>query len=233
MSARIATEERVQVALVCDPEALRLGIERMLAPEPAVAVRSHRRLEAVRSPADVAVLCDRGLPDAARACGTAAEQLDAGVVLVASHADAHVLLDCLAAGATGLLTEADSAADLTAAVRAAAAGKYHLGARMLTLLLDWEVGRRRRADSTEEAERALLALLAAGRTTAQIGAELGVTPKTVRNRSSLLYRRLGVRSRAQAVRAAEARGLLDRTPPQKLRLRRAFASGGIVRDPEP
>ncbi len=36
-----------------------------------------------------------------------------------------------------------------------------------------------------------------------------VSPKTVRNRSSLLYRRLGVRSRAQAVRVAEERGLLD------------------------
>jgi len=38
---------------------------------------------------------------------------------------------------------------------------------------------------------------------------MGIAPKTVRNRSSLLYRRLGVRSRAQAVRIAEERGLLD------------------------
>jgi DNA-binding NarL/FixJ family response regulator len=209
MSTRVATEERVQVALVCGPEALRIGIERMLAQEPAVTVRSHRRLEAARSPADVAVLCDRALPDAAQACSTAVERLEAGVVLVTPHADPQVLLDCLAAGATGLVMEADSPADLKTAVRAAAGGRYHLGTRMLTLLLDWEVGRRRRPPETEEAERRLLAMLAGGRSTQEIAAALGVVPKTVRNRSSLLYRRLGVRSRAAAVRAAEARGLLD------------------------
>ena len=53
---------------------------------------------------------------------------------------------------------------------------------------------------------------AGGHTTAEIAGVLGVAPKTVRNRSSLLYRRLGVRSRSQAVRVAEVRGLLDRAP---------------------
>jgi DNA-binding CsgD family transcriptional regulator len=89
-------------------------------------------------------------------------------------------------------------------------GDYHMGPRLLSLLLDWERGERRRPRTAGEAERELLALLASGHTTAEIAAVLGVAPKTVRNRSSLLYRRLGVRSRSQAVRVAEARGLLDR-----------------------
>jgi DNA-binding NarL/FixJ family response regulator len=211
MGAQVATEERVQVALVCAPEVLRVGVERMLSQEPEVAVRSHRRLGAVRGPADVAVLCGRALGDEAQACATALERVAGGVVVVTPRADPHVMLDCLAAGATGLLLEADTAADLKAAVRAAATGRYHLGTRMLTLLLDWEVGRRRRADSTEEAERSLLTLLSAGHTTDEIAAALGVAPKTVRNRASLLYGRLGVRSRAQAVRVAQERGLLGRT----------------------
>ena len=59
------------------------------------------------------------------------------------------------------------------------------------------------------ADRALLRLLAGGRPTAEIAGVLGIAPKTVRNRASRLYRRLGVRSRAQAVEAAERRGLLD------------------------
>jgi DNA-binding NarL/FixJ family response regulator len=182
----------------------------MLVHEPGMSVRGHRRLEAARGETDVAVLCERGLGDAAAACAAAAQRLDAGIVLVAAGADPHVALDCLAAGATGLLAEGDSPADLQAATRAAARGEYHLGARMLTLLLDWQRRQRRRAAGTHEAELNLLALLAGGRTTEEIAAALGIAPKTVRNRCSLLYRRLGVRSRAQAVRVAEARGLLDR-----------------------
>ena len=209
MGGQVAPDARLRVALVCGPEVLRLGVERLLARDGALAVRAHRRLEAVREPADVAVLCDRDLPAAPRACAAAAARLDAGVVLVTARPEPHHLLDCLAAGATGFLAEDDPAGDLPVAVRAAAAGEYHVGPRPLTVLLDWQRARRRQPASTQDAERRLLGLLAGGRTTAEIAAALGVTAKTVRNRSSLLYRRLGVRSRAQAVRVAEARGLLD------------------------
>jgi DNA-binding NarL/FixJ family response regulator len=210
MGRDVARDARLRVALVCAPEILRLGLERMLAHDPALSVRAHRRLEAVRGPADVAVLCGRELGDAAAACAAAGARLDAGIVLVAADTDPHVVLDCLAEGATGFLLEADSASHLKTAVVAAAAGEYHLGPRLLTLLLDWQRIRRRRAHGTREAELRLLAMLAGGRTTNEIATALGVAPKTVRNRASLLYRRLGVRSRAQAVQVAEARGLLDR-----------------------
>ena len=57
-------------------------------------------------------------------------------------------------------------------------------------------------------ERALLALLCEGRTNAQMGWQLGIAEKTVRNHLSNLYRKLGVRSRAEAIvrerRVAEA-----------------------------
>lgn len=48
-------------------------------------------------------------------------------------------------------------------------------------------------------ERALLHLVAAGRDNLQIGAELGLADKTVRNGLSRLYARLGVAGRPQAV----------------------------------
>jgi DNA-binding NarL/FixJ family response regulator len=210
MAAEVGTDARLRVVLVCAPEILRLGLERILAHDPAVSVRARRRLQDARGPADVAVVCERGLRDVAAACAAAAARLDAGVVLVAARPDPHVVLDCLAAGATGFVVEGDPAPHLRAAAFAAAAGEYHLGPQALTLLLDWQRGERRRPDSAQEAERKLLTLLAGGRTTDEIAAALGVAPKTVRNRSSQLYRRLGVRSRKQAVRVAEARGLLDR-----------------------
>lgn len=59
-------------------------------------------------------------------------------------------------------------------------------------------------------EREVLALLCAGRSNAQIGWELGVAEKTVRNHVSGLYRKLGVRSRAEAiVRVVGRRGDAD------------------------
>jgi two-component system response regulator DesR len=210
MDRDVAIDARLRVAVVCGPEILRLGLERVLARAPAFSVRSHRRLEAVRAPIDVAVLCERGLADIAGTCTAAAAALDAGIVVVTSGADPHVVLDCLAAGATGFVTEADPAQHVRAASIAAAEGDYHMGPRLLALLLDWQRRERRRPRTAVEAERALLTLLAGGHTTAEIAGALGVAPKTVRNRSSLLYRRLGVRSRSQAVRVAEARGLLDR-----------------------
>jgi pimeloyl-ACP methyl ester carboxylesterase/DNA-binding CsgD family transcriptional regulator len=48
-------------------------------------------------------------------------------------------------------------------------------------------------------ERAALRLLCEGRSNAQIAYELGVAEKTVRNHVSNLYRKLGVRSRAEAI----------------------------------
>ena len=48
-------------------------------------------------------------------------------------------------------------------------------------------------------ERAVLAQLCEGRSNALIGWQLGIAEKTVRNHVSALYRKLGVRSRAEAI----------------------------------
>ena len=55
----------------------------------------------------------------------------------------------------------------------------------------------------------VLQLLAAGRTNAQIGAELFISPKTASVHVSNILRKLGVSGRAQAAATAERAGLLD------------------------
>ena len=107
--------------------------------------------------------------------------------------------------------EGDPPETLLAAIRAAARGEAYMGRRTLELLIDWLAQRERApgARSARERDQSLLRLLAEGHSTVDIARSLGVAPKTVRNRSSQLYRRLGVRSRAAAVRLAEERGLLD------------------------
>ncbi len=58
----------------------------------------------------------------------------------------------------------------------------------------------------------VLRLLAAGRTNAQIGAELYISPKTASVHVSSIFRKLGVSSRVQAASLAERAGLLPPEP---------------------
>ena len=62
-------------------------------------------------------------------------------------------------------------------------------------------------------ELSVLRLLAVGRTNAQIGAELYMSPKTASVHVTSIYRKLGVTGRAQAAAAAERAGLLASQQP--------------------
>jgi DNA-binding NarL/FixJ family response regulator len=198
--------QAVDVVLVCVPEVLRLGLTGLLSREPELRVRARPSLTGQPSErAAVAVLCERGLADVAAACAAAREDLADEVVVALAQPDVHLMLDCVAAGACAFVVEGDATPELTAAVRAASGGDHFVTPALLGLLLALHRAER----ASPDADRELLCLLAGGRQTAEIAGLLGVSPKTVRNRSSLLYRRLGVRSRAQAVEVAERRGLLD------------------------
>ncbi|MDQ4007735.1 MAG: LuxR C-terminal-related transcriptional regulator, partial [Actinomycetota bacterium] len=62
-------------------------------------------------------------------------------------------------------------------------------------------------------EGAVLALVAAGRTNRQIGAELFISEKTVSVHLSRVMAKLGASSRTEAVSTAYTRGLLTPTVP--------------------
>ena len=57
-------------------------------------------------------------------------------------------------------------------------------------------------------EREVLDLIAEGATNRQIGERLFLSPHTVKEHTSAVYRKLGVRNRAEAVQQAQRRGLL-------------------------
>jgi DNA-binding NarL/FixJ family response regulator len=203
-------EKPIEVALVCRPQLLRLGLERLLRKDKRLAVTSHDSLGGRPAPVDVAVVCDRGAGDPARLCDRALEAGANALVVLLDSPRPELMLDCLAAGADGFVAERDDPNELLRAVVAAARGDYHVARAPLAALLDWHrAGRRSPSERARARDRDLLELLASGRTTAEIAERLGIAPKTVRNRTSLLYRRLGVHSRAQATIVAEERGLLD------------------------
>jgi DNA-binding NarL/FixJ family response regulator len=215
--------------VVCRAELLLLGLERLLAqasdikaftysaiPKEAPALHresplGHGRGGSPLAPR-VALLSDRQARDAVGDCERLLDSFADQVVLLSSRPDMSLMLGCMAAGARSFVMEGDGPEVLLSAIRAAAVSRTYVGQRSLDLLVDWLSAqeRSRGAQARGSRDEDLLRLLAEGRSTNDIAERLGIAPKTVRNRTSRLYKRLGVRSRAAAVRLAEQRGLLDR-----------------------
>ncbi len=100
------------------------------------------------------------------------------------------------AGASGFVSKDSSAATVTAAVRAVGAGK-----------LVFPRSPREPTAALTQREREVLSLMAGGSTNREIAARLHLSPHTVKEHTSALYRKLDVRNRAEAVRRAERLGL--------------------------
>ena len=100
------------------------------------------------------------------------------------------------AGASGFVSKDWSADEVASAVRMVGKG--------MTVF-----GRQEEAPATplSEREREVLALIASGRTNREIAAALYLSPHTVKEHASSLYRKLGVKNRAEATRRAERLGL--------------------------
>ncbi len=63
-------------------------------------------------------------------------------------------------------------------------------------------------DPVTPREREVLSAFATGATNPAIARELGLSPNTVKQHASSIFRKLGVRNRAEAVRRADELGLL-------------------------
>lgn len=102
-----------------------------------------------------------------------------------------------AAGASGFITKDWGAADVVKAVRMVALGS--------------EVFSEDAAPGTvglSQRELEVLGLVATGATNKEIAGELYLSPHTIKEHTSAIYRKLNVRNRAEAVRSAQAHGLL-------------------------
>ena len=79
--------------------------------------------------------------------------------------------------------------------------------RMLDLIVEQTTGSQPQAESLSVRERLVLAQVQRGLTVAAIAAELYISPNTVKTHLRRLYRKLGVSTREEAIRAARALGL--------------------------
>jgi len=100
------------------------------------------------------------------------------------------------AGASGFVPKDWAAGEVANAVRMVARGMSVFDASEVEL-----------PARLSSREREVLALIATGATNAEIAGRLFLSPHTVKEHTSALYRKLGVRNRAQAVQRAQRIGL--------------------------
>jgi DNA-binding NarL/FixJ family response regulator len=145
-----------------------------------------------------------------------ARSLGRRVILVTSAAlnDEEVVAAVLA-GADAVLDASAGHDEIVAALRAVARGATVISATQTRALADAARSLSQPAAPSSSLaltrrEAEILSSIAGGCSVKQTARALGVTAKTVENLQSNLFRKLGARNRAQAVRRAHALGLLDR-----------------------
>jgi DNA-binding NarL/FixJ family response regulator len=104
-----------------------------------------------------------------------------------------------ACGASGFVSKDWRGSDIVRAVGMIATGKS---------VFEEETGGAEADPGLSERERQVLTLVAAGATNREIAAELHLSPYTVKEYASTLYRKLEVRNRLEAVKRAEKLGLI-------------------------
>ncbi len=133
------------------------------------------------------------------------------VLILTMHDDPETVRDAIAAGASGFVPKNVGREDLTAAIRAVAAGGGFLHPSVTRPFLK-AFGKMAESAQDQvrltERERDVLEQLATGKSTKEIAKELFVGEETVKTHLSSVYQKLGVGDRVQAVAAALRRGLV-------------------------
>jgi len=139
---------------------------------------------------------------------------DAGVIMLSIHSTAEHVYNALQAGALGYLLKESAGSEVVAAVRSVALGKRYLSQKLTDILPDksaWEKRGKSPLESLSEREREVLQLTVEGKSAAQAGAILTLSPKTVETYRSRLMHKLGVNDLPALVKFAIQHGL---TPPE-------------------
>jgi two-component system response regulator DevR len=211
-SARVAPErsaDPVRVFLLDDQEVVRRGVADPLEAESyltvvgeaATAAEALREIVAVRP--DVAVL-DGRLPDGSGidVCGDVRSAMPkVRCLILTSYDDNDAIFAAVMAGASGYVLEHIRGSSLLDAIRQVAQGKSLLDPAVTERLLSHQRGgapHGPRFASLTDRQYEILGLITEGLTNKQIGEQLSLAEKTVKNYVSGLLAKLGMQRRTQA-----------------------------------
>lgn len=143
------------------------------------------------------VLMDLRLPDGS-GIDACREILSAGVhtrvLFLTSYEDDVASMSAVMAGASGYFLKDIGSQALVGAIREVMAGRMVGDAAAMRSVAE----RMRRAPALSQQETRVLELVVEGKTNRQIGLDLGLSEKTVRNYLSNAFQKLGVSRRSQA-----------------------------------
>lgn len=198
----------VRVFLVDDHEVVRRGLRELFEPQEDLDVvgeagNAEEALDrALGAKPDVALL-DVRLPgesgiELCRDLRTALPDLRC--LMLTSFADDDALFSAILAGASGYLLKEIRGPELVSAVRRVAAGQSLIDPALTATVMDRLRGHREdeRLAKLSPQERRILDLIAEGKTNRQIGTELYLAEKTVKNYVSNLLTKMGFARRTEA-----------------------------------
>jgi two-component system, NarL family, response regulator NreC len=213
----------IRILVVDDHTLFRQGIVGLLESQPDIEVvgqasSGNEALSAAVALSPDIVLMDISMPGTSGLNATAEikERLPGSNVLILTiHDREDYLYQALRAGASGYVLKGADIHDLLDAVRSAYRGEVYLYPTATKALVA-DYLRRARAgedragyDGLTDREREILHLIAQGKTTPEIAAELTLSPHTVQSHRDHIMTKLDLHSNAALIRYAIEKGLIE------------------------
>jgi DNA-binding NarL/FixJ family response regulator len=210
----------LRILLVDDHEVVRLGLNALLSRHPRFEIvgeagTADEALAKARVQKPDVIVMDVRLPGRSGIDATReiiAVLPDTKIIVLTSYADDDLLMDAVAAGASGYVLKQIGSDDLVRALESVARGEALLDPAMMNKAFARlrEAARKDRGAAFKmltEQEVKIVTLVARGQTNKEIAGELFLSEKTVRNYVSSILGKLGLSHRAQAAAYAVEHGL--------------------------
>jgi len=225
-AASAMTNAPIKVLLADDEGLVRSGFKVLLDLEEDIAVVGEaadgaEAVERARAARPDVVLMDIRMPkldgiQATRQIARTRGLEKVRILILTTYDTDEYVFEALQAGASGFLLKDAGPAELLHAIRVVAAGDALLAPRITRRLISQFTAHRTATQAAEDRlavltqrEREVLALVGQGLNNNEIGAELFLSPATVRTHVSHAMAKLGARDRAQLVVIAYQTGLVS------------------------
>src|SRR5260370_25664049 len=207
--------EKIRVVIADDHPIIRTGLRLMLGMEERIelvgeAADGSAALQLIGSLQPDVVLMDLRMPvmDGLEAIERIRAQWpQIAIIVLTTYDEDDLMVRSLQAGVRGYLLKESSLETVLQAIESAARGEMLLQPELMKRILDHATGRRSPPSPIQEnsdfnltaREREVLAGIAAGERSKEVGARLGITRRTVESYLNSIYTKLNVDSRAAAV----------------------------------